>query len=167
MELIINASFVFRDVERDQQRKELELRRIWTMAKVKGIVRKAYNINRLFTIELLLNGKLIEPEKYVKDVLPENGAEVQVLAIKEDQDYKQVLENVAKSMQTTSATYKDLYARIRRVTGRQFPEIKKVIDNAIERGETGILDEFRTLGDELEQLENEKIKYKRILSQGY
>ncbi len=80
----MKVNFIFREAPKDEQHKVLVLEKKWSIAKVKGIVRQEYKINKLYTIQLLLDGKPLHPKKILQDVL-KDGAEVQVLAINEEE----------------------------------------------------------------------------------
>ncbi|NHI92496.1 MAG: hypothetical protein EAX96_08325 [Candidatus Lokiarchaeota archaeon] len=77
--VIIN--FYLRDLPKDQQEKSAEVSLNDSIGKIKGIVRKLYSINQLYTITLMHFGEVLENEKQVKEYDLTNG-KVKVMLIK-------------------------------------------------------------------------------------
>ncbi len=70
---MVKIKFVLRDVPQEQQVKYLEATLHDSIGKLKGMVRKAYSINQLYTIMLMYSGEPLENKKLVKDYDLANG----------------------------------------------------------------------------------------------
>ena len=77
--VIIN--FYLRDLPKEQQDKTAEVSLNDSIGKLKGIVRKLYSINQLFTITLMHLGDVLDNKKLVKDYDLSKG-KVKVMLIK-------------------------------------------------------------------------------------
>lgn len=65
---MVKIKFVLRDVPEDQRVKIIDTITLNdSIGKVKGMVRKAYSINQLFTIMLMHAGEVLENKKLIKD----------------------------------------------------------------------------------------------------
>ncbi|MHA1784827.1 MAG: hypothetical protein ACTSVY_11350 [Candidatus Helarchaeota archaeon] len=78
----MKIKFVLRDLPKEQQEKIIEVGLNDSIGKVKGMVRKEYSINQLFTITLIHNGEILENQKKVKEYDDLASGKVKVMLIK-------------------------------------------------------------------------------------
>ena len=78
---MVTVNFFLRDLPKEQQEKTTEVSLSDSIGKVKGIVRKLYSINQLYTITLMHLGEVLENKKLVKDYDLSNG-KVKIMLIK-------------------------------------------------------------------------------------
>jgi len=65
---MVKIKFVLRDVPEDQRVKIIDTITLNdSIGKVKGMIRKAYSINQLFTIMLMHQGTPLEDKKLIKE----------------------------------------------------------------------------------------------------